>query len=88
MNRHSASNAEWPPDLTDRLRALKRRGFSVPEISREMQLSRSTIYGKLWRLGLSATAGEFELVRQPGRQGPRRAQIVGSTLPPLASELV
>ena len=84
---HSASNSEWPIERTDRLRSLKRRGLSVPEISREMQLSRSTIYGKLWRLGLSATAGELELVKQPGRQGPRRPQIMGSTLPPLASEL-
>ncbi len=87
MTHRRQPNDEWPTERTETLHRLKRRGLSVPEISREMQISRSTVYGKLWRLGLSSTAGELQLVPQPGRQGPRRPQIAGSTLPPLASEM-
>lgn len=75
---------EWPEDKWALCLRLKRRGLKVPEIAKEMGITTSALYGKLWRKGISAAPGVKELELPPGAR-TRRIRPGRSTLPPLAS---
>jgi len=50
---HDQTLNQWPEDRIDRLREMYGK-MPVREIAAELGVSRSTIIGKAWRLGLSA----------------------------------
>lgn len=78
------NTAEWTEDKWALCMRLKRRGLKVPEIAKEMGISTSALYGKLWRKGISAAPGTRELALPPAARETRiRAGRV--TLPTLPS---
>jgi hypothetical protein len=78
------------PELVPRLRELWPEGHSGAELARLLGhgLTKNAVIGKADRIGLSRPSPlkPRQVVRKGGRRHSGSHQLIGSTLPPLASE--
>ncbi len=76
------TKSDWPPDRIERLRSLAAAGLGPRQIADKLGLSRNSILGKCYRLGIALTR-QGKAKRQPSRK--RNISLYDGWKPPRQS---